>query len=173
MQNFQGIAFIWTQTYGKLFQICISVPLIFYRTIASLNFIHKLKLFLRIFNLSYRNISFARFCFLTIILFFGFYIYLPCTEYMPSIYWLPHIFWLPSLCSEAIFLRCYISDILVLKILFLGKNMNHIYRLQKQPSRRVLRKRCSENMRQIYSGIPKPQLTKRAVLLSAEIHWQN
>ena len=158
MQNFQGIAFIWTQTYGKLFQICISVPLIFYRTIASLNFIHKLKLFLRIFNLSY---------------FLASIIYLPYTEYMSSIYWLPHIFWLPSLCSEAIFLRCYISDILVLKILFLGKNMNHIYRLQKQPSRRVLRKRCSENMRQIYSGIPKPQLTKRAVLLSAEIHWQN
>ena len=85
MQNFQGIAFIWTQTYGKLFQICISVPLIFYRTIASLNFIHKLKLFLRIFNLSY---------------FLASTISLPYTEYMSSIYWLPHIFWLPSIFAQ-------------------------------------------------------------------------
>ena len=39
-----------------------------------------------------------------------------------------------------------------------GKFGNFVYRTeQKQPSRGVLRKRCSENMQQIYRRIPMPK----------------
>ena len=33
MQNFHGIVFIWTQTYGKIFKLGISVPLMWCVTV--------------------------------------------------------------------------------------------------------------------------------------------
>ena len=48
-------------------------------------------------------------------------------------------------------LQAIISHILVI-----GHTFNFQWYLQKQPSRDVLRKRCSENMQQIYRSIPMP-----------------
>ena len=44
----------------------------------------------------------------------------------------------------------------------------HLFKVQKQPLRNVLRKRCSENMQQIYRGTPIPKCDFNKVALQLE-----
>ena len=44
----------------------------------------------------------------------------------------------------------------------------HLFKVQKQPLRGVLRKRCSENMQQIYRGTPMPKCDFNKVALQLE-----
>ena len=45
------------------------------------------------------------------------------------------------------------------------------FKLQKQPSRGVLRKRCSENMQQIFKKTPFPRITSGRLLLKLETSY--
>ena len=46
-----------------------------------------------------------------------------------------------------------------------NSRITKVFLVQKQPSRGVLRKRCSENMQQIYRRIPMPKYDSNKVAL--------
>ena len=47
------------------------------------------------------------------------------------------------------------------------------FKLQKQPSRSVLKKRCFENMQQIYRRIPMPTCDFNKVAAALQLYWNH